>query len=113
MKMKKKNSAKARLLSLTMSVMLLPVTILAQSNGFGNQTFGSSEGERLGNQMFGSSEGRSFGNQTFGSSENENIWNQTFGNQTEESPLGSGLLILVAAASGYALSKKRNDKQND
>lgn len=111
--MMKKNSMKARMLSLAVAIMLLPVTVLAQSNEFGNQTFGASEGGRLGNQTFGASGGGNFGNQIFGSAENENIGNQTFGLQTEESPLGSGLLILVAAASGYALSKKRNKKQND
>ncbi len=45
-------------------------------------------------------------NQSFGDGGNE-ITNQTFG----EAPLGGGMAILVASATGYALLKKRRDNK--
>lgn len=50
-------------------------------------------------------------NQQFGDDENGgfNLNNQTFG---QEAPLGSGLLILTAAAAGYALRKRKNNRNN-
>ena len=49
-------------------------------------------------------------NQTYGSNQDGfGITNQTYG-QNEEAPLGSGLLIMAAAAMGYA-GMKRNKKQ--
>ena len=49
-------------------------------------------------------------NQTYGSDQDGfGITNQTYG-QNEEAPLGSGLLMMTAAAMGYA-AMKRNKKQ--
>ncbi len=45
-------------------------------------------------------------NQSFGDGGNE-ITNQTFG----EAPLGGGMAILVASATGYALLKRRRDNK--
>ena len=54
--------------------------------------------------------GGSITNQTYGSNQDGfGITNQTYG-QNEEAPLGSGLLMMTAAAMGYA-AMKRNKKQ--
>ena len=54
--------------------------------------------------------GGSITNQTYGSDQDGfGITNQTYG-QNEEAPLGSGLLMMTAAAMGYA-AMKRNKKQ--
>ena len=49
-------------------------------------------------------------NQQFGTEENGgyNLYNQFF----EEVPLGSGLLILTAAGAGYALKKRKSNKNS-
>ena len=66
----------------------------------------------------------SLSNQHFGSLlGGENVTNQGFGvlhvspgitNQSFNTPLGSGMLVLLAASAGYATvkSRKRNKKQN-
>ena len=65
----------------------------------------------INNQGFGSTGGGNIGNQSFGVTNNSNIGNQTFGNQPEM-PLGSGLLIMVAAGASYALLKKKKQQLN-
>ena len=49
-------------------------------------------------------------NQQFGSDQNGgyNLYNQSF----EEVPMGSGLLILTAAGAGYALKKRKSNKNS-
>ena len=71
-----------------------------------NQGFGGTSGG-LFNQGFGGNSG-GFYNQNFGGTQG-GITNQGFG---EETPLGSGLFVLIAAGAGYASLKKRNKKQN-
>ena len=73
-------------------------------SGLLNQGFGSS-GSTLFNQGFGGTQG-GLGNQGFGGTQG-GITNQGF-----QVPMGSGLLVLVAAGAGYASLKKRNKKQN-
>lgn len=104
--------------------MLLPVDVWAQlyarnggmlgrgsstveGGGYGlfTEQFGSSQGGyHIGTQLFGSSDGGyDIGTQQFGTTEGGyHIGTQQFGHD-EELPLGSGLLVLVAAGAGYAL----------
>jgi hypothetical protein len=86
----------------------------------GNQTFGalSSDDGLFGNQTFGalSSDGGLFGNQTFGAidiNSSNSFNNQYFGE--ENTPIGSGLTILLIAGAGYAFYKKQrtNNKQKN
>ena len=84
--------------------MLLPTSATAkfsknenffQSSGGGNRS-GGTESYNLSNQQFGA-----------GSSEDGyNLSNQQFG--AAPVPLGSGLLIMVAAGAGYAFLKRKN-----
>lgn len=75
-------------------MMLLPITINAQTrtDGF----FGNS-----GNETY-NDRGTAY------SSEGLNAYNQQFGEHMD-APLGSGLLIMVVAGAGYALLKKKED----
>ena len=61
----------------------------------------------------GSSGGYNLTNQQFGSDANGGyeLFNQTFG---QESPMGSGLAILMVTGMGYAVmkSRKKNQKSN-
>ncbi len=56
----------------------------------------------------GATGGYNLNNQNFGSNGYE-LHNQTFGQET--TPLGGGLLILVAAGAGYALKKRKNNNK--
>jgi len=100
--------------------MLLPMKVSAQ-DGFQNQSFGSSSGGFI-NQGFGSASGSgSFSNQGFGATSNGGFTNQSFGHMSEsegnftnqtfggqrEAPLGSGILIMLAAGMGYIAIKRR------
>lgn len=51
-------------------------------------------------------------NQQFGEDEEGGyeLYNQTFG-QDSDTPLGSGLLILVAAGASYAFKKRKNNNK--
>ena len=95
-KMKTTKKIKAFALTLAMALgMLLPTTMNAQSDGF-------FRGGNDGNQYRGT---EGIGNETFGS-------NDTFGpysNNTVEAPLGSGIMILIAAGAGYVALKKKED----
>lgn len=64
------------------------------SGGVMNQTFGATGGD-VTNQTFGGTHG--------------GVTNQTFG----ETPLGSGMLILLAAGAGYATARAKRKKQQD
>ena len=97
--MKKLTNSKALLLSLVL-VMCLVLPIRAQkSDGF----FCNDE---LYNDRNGTVEGLSIGTQGFGSDENGgfNITTQVFG---QETPLGSGLLIMLGAGTVYAVKKRK------
>jgi hypothetical protein len=65
------------------------------SGGVMNQTFGATGGD-VTNQTFGGTHG--------------GVTNQTFG----ETPLSSGMLILLVAGAGYATArtKRKNNKQH-
>ena len=59
----------------------------------------SGEGFNLFNQQFGDEEG------------GFNLVNQTFGQEEVDVPLGSGLLVLLAASVGYALGKRKSENK--
>ena len=109
------NKVKKKTLLLTLALLaglLLPLTMNAQYNEhkFGLQPWCETsllgrEGPRGGSG--GSSENYDLHNQQFGSG--YDLYNQTFGQQS--APLGSGLLILVAAGAGYAFKKRKNNNK--
>ena len=75
------------------------------SRGLMNRGADEGEGFHLFNQQFGTDEEGGF-----------ELQNQTFGQddegETDDAPLGSGLLILTAAGAGYALRKRKNNDNN-
>ena len=102
--------------------LLLPVGASAQGGVFGrgDKDVGSNRHSgmlrdsetalTLSNQHFGNPIGGDVTNQLFGNHIGaDDITNQTFG-----APLGSGMLIMLAAGAGYATikSRKRNKKNN-
>jgi hypothetical protein len=119
----RKNHKKLKAIVLLMVLaagMLLPVGASAQDEPRHGGLFGlfglfNSEEEEVGmldRDGSGSEEGGyTLFNQQFGTDVNGgyDLHNQTFG-QSNDSPLGSGWLILVAAGAGYALKKRKNNK---
>lgn len=111
----RKKNMRSVVLSLCMTIAMLPTGSYAQeTEKRGGGLFGF--GAKVADDWFGD---RSFFNieledgiynQTYGSDQDGfGITNQTYG-QNEEAPLGSGLLMMTAAAMGYA-AMKRNKKQ--
>ena len=101
---------KALMLLMAMAALLsVPIAASAQYDG-SRGVFGrgfEAEAEPSRSLMSGATGGYNLHNQQFGSEENGgyNLYNQSF----EEVPLGSGLLILMAAGAGYALKKRKNN----
>ena len=81
---------------------LLPRAVSAQ--GLFNSQFGNSGGG-VSSQQFGSSGSGGVSSQSFGNSGDGGVSNQNFGK--DRVPLGSGLLIMVAAGTGYAILKRK------
>lgn len=103
---------KALMLLMAMAALLsVPIAASAQYDGswgvFGRGFEAEAEPSR--SLMGGATGGYELHNQQFGSDDNGgyNLYNQTFG---QEAPLGSGLPILTAAGAGYALRKRKNNK---
>ncbi|MBQ7532456.1 MAG: hypothetical protein IJT45_01990 [Bacteroidales bacterium] len=98
--MEKTTKLKTIMLFLAMAVsLLLPMTMFAQSDGFfrggGDYNRDSGSGAySLNNQQFGSDANGGY-----------NLNNQTFGQ--DEAPLGTGLLIMMAAGIGYVAIKRK------
>ena len=107
--------------------MLLPVGAYAQKNVRSGGLFGYYGWSYAGEQEYGlfrnggenedyfgnySLFNQQFGSTYYGGYE---LYNQTFGQdgegQEEDTPLGSGLLVLVSAGAGYALTKRKSDKK--
>ena len=101
---------KTLLLTLTLSVgLLLPMGVSAQKGG--GIFYRGDKAENVDNVSMmsrGATGGYNLNNQNFGSNGYE-LHNQTFGQET--TPLGGGLLILVAAGAGYALKKRKNNNK--
>ena len=106
---------KAFALSLVLAAAMLPSVGFAQEmDRKGGGLFGlgakTDDSWFLGRGLFPDLDVDGIYNQTYGSDQDGfGITNQTYG-QNEEAPLGSGLLIMAAAAMGYA-AMKRNKKQ--
>jgi len=101
---REKRKLKMMALMVTMAAgMLLPKTVSAQYGK--NENFFQSSG---GGSRSGSTEYYNLSNQQFGAGSSEdgyNLSNQQFGSAPV--PLGSGLLIMVAAGMGYAALKRK------
>ena len=104
---------KTLLLMLALSaVLLLPMGVSAQTGG--GVFYRGDKAENVDNfslfdrGLLGG--GFNLFNQQFGEDEEGGyeLYNQTFG-QDSDTPLGSGLLILVAAGAGYAFKKRKNN----
>lgn len=107
---KKRTTTKTLAILALLVALLLPMRSVAQYRDeryglqpwFGQQSLMNREGSG------GTNNGIT--NQTYGSDQDAwGISNQTYG---EQAPLGSGLLIMAAAAMGYA-GMKRNKKQTN
>lgn len=101
---------KSLLLTLVLSVgLLLPIGASAQTGSGvfyrGDNAESADNPSMMNRSGIG---GYNLNNQNFGSGGYE-LHNQTFGQET--TPLGSGLLILVAAGAGYALKKRKNNSK--
>ena len=110
--MKKKN-LKALVLSMGLVLgMVTPVIAQAQWGG-GVLGYGRDAEQISRGGLFGNPDeigGYFLYNQQFGDENGGyNLSNQTFG---QEVPLGSGLLILMTAAAGYVLKKRKNNDNN-
>ena len=81
---------------------LLPMKVSSQ--GLFNSSFGHSGSSGVSNSGFGQSGSGSneVTNENFGQSDGK-VLNQNFG----KAPLGSGLLIMLAAGAGYAVLKRK------
>lgn len=95
-----KKTLKAFVLSMAMASLLsLPLTMNAQNGGgmFGLGNKGAEQEENSGMMRGGYRGGEGIG---LGDAENEN-----------PTPVGSGMAILTAIGAGYALLKRKEDKQ--
>ena len=98
--MKRTTKLKVFVLSLAMALcMLSPTTTTAQSDDFFRDA--GEYSNRDGNGAY------SLNNQTFGSDVNGgyNLNNQTFGQ--DPAPLGSGLIVMLAAGGAYAAVRRK------
>lgn len=107
-----------RITILLFVTMLLPLHSIAQNQASQGGLFGKGPGsgklnsyERGGLFDPTGAGGYNLYNQQFGDNQygGFNLHNQTFG---QEVPLGSGLLILTTAGAGYALRKRKNNRNN-
>lgn len=94
----RKTKMKSVVFAVAMSVGLLSsMTTLAQSDGFfrGGGDYMNRDGSGPSGDIV---------NQVFGDNGGNTVTNQSFG---EEAPLGSGLLIMIAAGAGYTVLKRK------
>ena len=94
---KNKQKKKAVVLSIGLAAMMLTASNLSAQNdgsrGLFGRGFDAGQGDRSGGGMEWSEGG------------------MVAQNPTEQSPLGSGLMLLVAAGAGYALVKSKSGKE--
>ena len=112
----KREKKKLKLIALMVAMaagLLLPRAVSAQDlfsgNPINNQRFGVGNEAGINNQRFGVTNEWDINNQRFGNYNEIGINNQTFGNRV---PLGSGILIMVAAGAGYAVIKRKQQINN-
>ena len=107
--MKKNARKRATVLSLAMAAMLaLPAMASAQES---RSNFGGLFGTNPTAESFSKNQGMLNSGNRSGGLSNQTFGAETGGSATETDvvPLGSGLLIMVAAGAGYALLKKKED----
>ena len=97
--MKRKLKMMALMVAMAAGV-LLPTIVSAQ--GLFNSSFGHSGGSGVSNGAFGNSGSTEVTNESFGTNSGD-VNNQNFG----KAPLGSGILIMLAAGAGYAILKRK------
>ena len=96
-----KRKLKTMVLMVAMAAgMLLPTTVSAQ--GLFNSSFGHSGSGGVSNGAFANSGSTEVTNESFGTNSGD-VKNQNFG----KAPLGSGILIMLAAGAGYATLKRK------
>ena len=100
MKIMKRKLKTMALMVVMAAGLLLPTTVSAQ--GLFNSSFGHSGGSGVSNGAFGNSGSTEVTNESFGTNSGD-VNNQNFG----KAPLGSGLLIMLAAGAGYAALKRK------
>ena len=100
MKREKKKLKMMALMVAMAAEVLLPRTVSAQ--GLFNSSFGHSGSGGVSNSGFGQSGSTEVTNESFGTNSGD-VNNQNFG----KAPLGSGLLIMLAAGAGYATLKRK------
>ena len=98
---KNKKRRKAVALSLALAAMTLTANNLTAQNGGG--LFGRGEAD-AGNRAGASTTNGNVSNDGFGDAINGGITNDGFGDTT---PLGGGLLVMTAAAAGYAMLRRK------
>lgn len=104
------NKTKKKLKTIAMLLALsLPIGVLAQSGLFLRGNTDGNDGRQTG--LLRDGEATSLlSNQTFGNPiGGSDLTNQTFGMET---PLESGLLVMLIAGVGYAASKTKSEKEN-
>jgi len=111
---KQKQNLKALVLSLGLGTAMLCAPSVQAQGVFGDlldNYYDEQEASRGALLGKGGDGGYDLYNQQFGSNDSGgyDLFNQTFG---VESPLGSGLFILAAAGAGYALKKRKNNKNH-
>lgn len=111
----RRRKRKAMMLSLLALGVMIPKVDYAQFGGgmlgYGTETkqenresllrYGTNQGAfNIGTEIFGSDTDGGF-----------NIYTQQFGYEEEETPLGSGCLVLTLAGAAYAIRKRKNNKK--
>ena len=107
--MKRAKLKKRIFVAVLLMVLSLPLGALGQNGKFTHQSFGSDYEGNFGHQSFGSDNSNNglFTHQSFGSDYQGDFGHQSFGNPV---PIGSGLLVLIAAGLGYATSKRKKQQ---
>lgn len=122
-KLKKKRKAFVLLMALA-AVMASPPDTWAQGTdmyfesqafgddyhyGFSHQIYGSDYIYGFSHQMFGDDYIYGFTHESFGDDFTGNFTHQGFG---QPAPLGSGIIVLLAAGANYAFRRTRSKKEN-
>lgn len=120
--MKQAKPKKRIFVAVLLLVLSLPLGAIGQNGNFTHQSFGSDYTGSFTHQSFGSNYTGSFTHQSYGSDYTGGFTHQSFGSNYEgffthqsfggDAPLGSGLLILIAAGAGYAASKRKKQQIN-
>ena len=96
---------KLMILAVTMVMMVLPMSMSAQSPSL----FGREHGATTKYEGGGGPTSSVFGRESSSTTAIGVVGNQGF-NQDPEAPMGSGIAMLIAAGAGYALLKSKKSK---